>query len=92
MMSSLCEGNLEHYFVPSNLFAGKKKDAMLEIASRVAEIQDDPVGALLMFFIRQTANELKVEFIPRDKVIELLTNYYDEGDDILVKSVNRSKV
>jgi hypothetical protein len=36
------------------LFAGKKKDAMLEIASRVAEIQDDPVGALLMFFIRQT--------------------------------------
>jgi hypothetical protein len=34
MMSSLCEGNLEHYFVPSNLFAGKKKDAMLEIASR----------------------------------------------------------
>jgi hypothetical protein len=41
MMSSLCEGNLEHYFVPSNLFAGKKKDAMLKIASRVAEIQDD---------------------------------------------------
>jgi hypothetical protein len=53
------------------LFAGKKKDAMLEIASRVAEIQDDPVEALRMFFIRQTANELKVEFIPRDKVIEL---------------------
>jgi hypothetical protein len=45
MMSSLCEGNLEHYFVPSNLFAGKKNDAMLEIASRVAKIQDDPVEA-----------------------------------------------
>jgi hypothetical protein len=40
-----------------------------------------------MFFIRQTANELKVEFIPRDKVIELLTNYYDEGDDLLVKTL-----
>jgi hypothetical protein len=41
-----------------------------------------------MFFIRQTANELKVEFIPRDKVIELLTNYYDEGDDLLVKTLS----
>jgi hypothetical protein len=54
---------------------------MFEITSRVAEIQDDPVGVLRMFFIRQTASELKVEFIPRDKVIELLTNSYDEGDD-----------
>lgn len=87
MTNSLCEGNLEHYFVPSNLFAGKKEDAMFEIASKVAEIQDDPVGVLRMFFIRQTANELKVEFIPRDKVIELQTNYYDEGDNLLVKTL-----
>jgi hypothetical protein len=87
MMSSLCGGNLEHYFVPSNLFAGKKEDAMSEIAKRVAKIQDDPEGVLRMFFIRQTANELKFEFIPRDKVIELLTNYYDEGDYLLVKTL-----
>jgi hypothetical protein len=87
MTNSLFEGNLEHYFVPSNLFAGKKEDAMFEIASRVVDIQDDPVGVLRKFFIRQTANELKFEFIPRDKVIELLTNYYDEGDDLLVKTL-----
>lgn len=87
MTNSLFEGNLEHYFVPSNLFAGKKEDAMFEIASKVAGIQDDPVGVLRMFFIRQTANELKVEFIPRDKVIELQTNYYDEGDNLLVKTL-----
>jgi hypothetical protein len=87
MMSSLCGGNLEHYFVPSNLFAGKKEDAMLKIAAKVAEIQNDPVGFLRKFFITQTANELKVEFIPRDKVNELLTNYYDEGDYLLVKTL-----
>jgi hypothetical protein len=49
------------------LFSGKKEDAMFEIASRVAEIQGDPVGVLRKFFIRQTANKLKFEFIPRDK-------------------------
>jgi CRISPR/Cas system-associated endonuclease/helicase Cas3 len=87
MINSLREGNLEHYFVPSNLFTGKKEDAMLKIAAKVAEIQNDPVGVLSMFFIRQTANELKVEFIPRDKVNELLTNYYDEGDYLLVKTL-----
>lgn len=87
MTNSLFEGNLEHYFVPSNLFAGKKEDAMLKIAAKVAEIQNDPVGFLRKFFITQTANELKVEFIPRDKVNELLTNYYDEGDYLLVKTL-----
>ena len=87
MINSLREGNLEHYFVPSNLFAGKKEDAMLKIAAKVAEIQNDPVGFLRKFFITQTANELKVEFIPRDKVNELLTNYYDEGDYLLVKTL-----
>jgi len=87
MTRSLCEGNLEHYFVPSNLFAGKKEDAMFEIASKVAEIQDDPVGVLRMFFIRQTVKELKFEFIPRDKINELLTNYNDEGDNLLVKTL-----
>jgi hypothetical protein len=51
------------------LFSGKKEDAMFEITSRVAEIQDDPVGVLRMFFIRQTASELKVEFIPRTQLL-----------------------
>ena len=87
MINSLREGNLEHYFVPSNLFAGKKEDAMLIIAAKVAKIQNDPVEVLSMFFIRQTANELKVEFIPRDKINELLSNYYDEGDYLLVKTL-----
>jgi hypothetical protein len=69
MMSSLREGNLEHYFVPSNLFAGKKKDAMFDIASRVKDSAS--VSTCVKAFLTTSRSSLEN---PRKREIRVLTS------------------
>ncbi|CAG2229385.1 unnamed protein product [Mytilus edulis] len=49
MVDCLRENALQHYFVPSNLFADKHEDEIYDIVSKIAEIQENPIGICRFF-------------------------------------------
>ncbi|CAG2186724.1 unnamed protein product [Mytilus edulis] len=42
MVDCLCKNDLQHYFVPSNLFAGKDEKETHDIILKISEIQENP--------------------------------------------------
>ncbi|XP_052062215.1 uncharacterized protein LOC127702148 [Mytilus californianus] len=77
MINCLRNTELQHFFIPSNLFAGMDKNTSIEIANKITEIREHPIKALNVFFAEQTFDEMKYEKIPAEKVAEFRKAYND---------------
>ena len=72
MMKCLCEGYLEHYFIPSNLIAGIDKETRRIILRKIHFIRQDPLTALREFFLAEddgSEKPIKVD-IPSEEIIK----------------------
>ncbi|XP_052062079.1 uncharacterized protein LOC127702091 isoform X2 [Mytilus californianus] len=93
MVNCLRSRELQHFFIPSNLFAGMNENTSIEIANKVTEIRENPIKALNLFFAGQTFDEVKYEKIPAEKVAEFRKAYNDPSEsskiDIIIAILKR---
>ncbi|XP_076109073.1 uncharacterized protein LOC143077151 [Mytilus galloprovincialis] len=93
MINCLRSRELQHFFIPSNLFAGMNENISFEIANKISEVQENPIKALNTFFAGQTFDEVKYEKIPAEKVAEFRKAYNDPSEssniDILIDILKR---
>ncbi|CAC5389102.1 unnamed protein product [Mytilus coruscus] len=93
MINCLRSRELQHFFIPSNLFAGMNENISFEIANKITEIRENPIKALNAFFAGQTFDEVKYEKIPAEKVAEFRKAYNDPIEssniDILIAILKR---
>ncbi|CAC5390446.1 unnamed protein product [Mytilus coruscus] len=91
MINCLRNTELQHFFIPSNLFAGMNKNTSIEIANKITEIREHPIKALNVFFAEQMFDEMKYEKIPAEKVAEFRKAYNDpsESSKIIVAILKR---
>ncbi|CAG2186731.1 unnamed protein product [Mytilus edulis] len=93
MINCLRSRKLQHFFIPSNLFAGMNENISFEIANKITEIRENPIKALNAFFAGQMFDEVKYEKIPAEKVAEFRKAYNDPSEslniDILLSIIDR---
>ncbi|XP_052062034.1 uncharacterized protein LOC127702063 isoform X2 [Mytilus californianus] len=93
MINCLRGRELQHFFIPSNLFAGMNENTSIEIANKITEIREHPIKALNVFFAGQTFDEIKYEKIPAEKVAEFRKAYNDPSEsskiDIIMAILKR---
>ncbi|CAC5390444.1 unnamed protein product [Mytilus coruscus] len=93
MINCLRSRELQHFFIPSNLFAGMNENTSIEIANKITEIRENPIKALNVFFAGQTFDEIKYETIPAEKVAEFRKAYNDPSEsskiDIIMAILKR---
>lgn len=83
MRERLHEERLEHYFFPSNLFAGMDTDVRVELVRKLEEIYIDPVLYLRSFFYRERerANQPRTMEIAADAMTKLKKNVEEKKDE-----------
>lgn len=79
MRDRLHEGWLQHYFFPSNLFAGLKRDFCIQIVKKIEEIYFDPRRNLYNFFLKIEEEDVNVIDIPLDKMKEMKKKINEES-------------
>ncbi|VDI30504.1 Hypothetical predicted protein [Mytilus galloprovincialis] len=93
MINCLRSRELQHFFIPSNLFVGMNENISFEIANKITEVRENPIKALNAFFAGQTFDEVKYEKIPAEKVAEFRKAYNDPSEssniDILIAILKR---
>ncbi|XP_076109083.1 uncharacterized protein LOC143077361 [Mytilus galloprovincialis] len=87
MVDCLCKNDLQHYFVPSNLFAGKDEKETHDIILKISEIQENPIANLNNFFKRQSTEEIHVDIVSMSKIKEFEEMQSDPGENGIVESV-----
>ena len=87
MTDCLCQQELQHYFIPANLFAGMDPEKAFQIVSKIVDIQEDPVDALRQFFFEQVNTQQKFEVISGKRVKELKGNYLDPSEQSKTKQI-----
>ncbi|CAC5390448.1 unnamed protein product [Mytilus coruscus] len=87
MVDSLRKNDLQHYCVPSNLFAGKNEKEIYDIILKISEIQENLIGNLQNFFTRQSTHRVNVDVVSRSKIKEFQEMHSDPGDNVIVESV-----
>lgn len=87
MVECLNKCFLEHYFIDSNLFAGKDRRVLNEIKSVVERIMRNPLKALQNFVDFQRKERIEVEWVPRSKIVECNNIYNDKSASAAVDDV-----
>ncbi|VDI70000.1 Hypothetical predicted protein [Mytilus galloprovincialis] len=87
MVNCLCKNDLQHYFVPSNLFVGIHKDDIHKIVPKIVEIKKNPMENLKNFAKEQSTDQVHFDIVPRSKIREFQKMHYDPGDNVVVESV-----
>ncbi|XP_021346621.1 uncharacterized protein LOC110446015 [Mizuhopecten yessoensis] len=86
MRDRLHEGNLQHYFFPSNLFAGLETCVRAEIAKKLEEIYNDPIWHLRSFFCleKERVSKPRVVKIPASAIAKVKSDVEDKRDELSV--------
>lgn len=87
MTDCLCQQDLQHYFIPANLFAGMDPETAFQIVSKIVDIQEEPVDAMRQFFFEQVNTQQKFEVISGKRVKELKGNYLDPSEQAKTKQI-----
>jgi hypothetical protein len=87
MTDCLCRQELQHYFIPANLFTGMDPEKAFQIVSKIVDIQEDPVDAMRQFFFEQVNTQQKFEVISGKRVKELKHNYLDPSERSKTKQI-----
>ncbi|CAC5388250.1 unnamed protein product [Mytilus coruscus] len=87
MVDCLDKNALQHYFVPSNLFAGKNEKETHDIILKISEIQENLLENLQNFSTRQSTHRVNVDVVSRSKIKEFQEMHSDPGENGIVESV-----
>ncbi|CAC5388249.1 unnamed protein product [Mytilus coruscus] len=88
MVDCLCKNDLQHYFVPSNHFAGKDEKETHDIILKISEILElNPMENLQNFLKRQSTEEVNYDIVSRSKIKEFQEIHSDPGENGIVESV-----
>ncbi|XP_060063475.1 uncharacterized protein LOC132543938 [Ylistrum balloti] len=83
MRDRLHEGRLQHYFFPSNLFAGLERSVRVGIVEKIEAIYMNPVQNLQTFFYKVHEDQVNVIDLPFDKIMEMKKKTGQERDRFL---------
>ncbi|CAG2186725.1 unnamed protein product [Mytilus edulis] len=87
MVDCLCNNDLPHYFVPSNLFVGIHEDKIHDIVLKIVEIQENLMENLQNFDKGQSTVKVHYDIVSRSKIKEFQEMHSDPGDNVIVESV-----
>jgi hypothetical protein len=87
MTDCLGQQELQHYFIPANLFAGMDPKKASQIVSRIVDIQEHPADAMRQFFFEQVNTQQKFEVISGKRVKELKRDYLDTSEQSKTKQI-----
>ncbi|XP_063420362.1 uncharacterized protein LOC134705541 [Mytilus trossulus] len=87
MVDCLCKNDLQHYFVPSNLFVGIHKDEIHDIVPKIIDIKKNLMVNLQNFDKEQSTDRDHFDIVSRSKIKEFQRMYSDPGDNVVVESV-----
>ncbi|XP_063420463.1 uncharacterized protein LOC134705641 [Mytilus trossulus] len=87
MVNCLCKNDLQHYFVPSNLFVGMHEIKIHDIVLKIVEIQENLMENLQNFDKGQSTVKVHYDFVSRSKIKEFQEMHSDPGDNVIVESV-----
>ncbi|CAG2202409.1 unnamed protein product [Mytilus edulis] len=87
MVDCLCNNDLQHYFVPSNLFVGIHLDEIHDIVPKIMDIQKNLMENLHNFDKEQSTDKVHYDIVSRSKIKEFQEMHSDPGDYVIVESV-----